>query len=116
METFTRLYPDRVEGLSPVDVASDLPGPIPDGRPFVCLNMIATADGRATIKGRAGNIANEADYQLFHAVRAEMDAIMVGAETIRVESYGRTINSEEARERRRSQGRPADAPTVLLSR
>jgi riboflavin-specific deaminase-like protein len=116
METFTRLYPDRLEGRTAVDVASDLPGPAPDDRPYVCLNMIATADGRATIKGRAGNIASQADYELFHAVRAEMDGIMVGAETIRVESYGRTINSEEARERRRAQGRPADAPTVLLTR
>src|SRR3954453_13663246 len=116
METFTRLYPDRAEGLSPVDVTSDLPGPLPDGRPFVCLNMISTADGRATIKGRAGHIANQADYQLFHATRARMDGIMVGAETIRVESYGRAINSAEARERRERDGLPADIATVVVSR
>ena len=116
METFTRLYPDRADGLSPVDVASDLPGPAPEGRPFVCLNMISTADGRATIKGRAGHIANRADYELFHATRARMDGIMVGAETIRVESYGRTINSAEARERRVREGLPADAVTVLATR
>src|SRR3954464_7022898 len=116
MPTFTRLYPDRAEGLSAVDVASELPGPIPDGRPFMCLNMIATADGRATVKGRAGTIANEADYQLFHATRARMDGILVGAETIRVESYGRAINSAEARERRVRDGLPADAVTVLVTR
>jgi riboflavin biosynthesis pyrimidine reductase len=116
METFSRLYPDRADGLSPVDVAADLPGPVPDDRPFVCLNMISTADGRATIKGRAGHIANRADYELFHATRARMDGIMVGAETIRVESYGRTINSAEARERRVREGLPADAVTVLVTR
>src|SRR3954462_4697824 len=116
METFTRLYPDRAEGLSPVDVASELPGPIPEERPFVCLNMISTADGRATIKGRAGHIANAADYQLFHATRARMDGIMVGAETIRVESYGRAINSAEARERREREGLPSDIATVVVSR
>jgi len=116
METFTRLYPDRAEGLSPVDVASELPGPVPDDRPFVCLNMIATADGRATIKGRAGHIANQADYQLFHATRARMDGILVGAETIRIESYGRAINNAEARERREREGLPADAVTVVASR
>src|SRR3954451_20691506 len=99
METFTRLYPDRAEGLSPVDVASELPGSGPDDRPFVCLNMISTADGRTTVKGRACHIATRADYELFPATRARMDAIMVGAETIRVESYGRAINSAEARER-----------------
>jgi riboflavin-specific deaminase-like protein len=116
MDTFSRLYPDRAEGLTAVDVAADLPGPAPDERPFVCLNMISTADGRATIKGRAGTIANRADYQLFHATRARMDAIMVGAETIRVESYGRTINSAEARERREREGLPADAAAVLVTR
>jgi riboflavin biosynthesis pyrimidine reductase len=116
MATFTRLYPDRAEGLSPVDVASALPGEPPDERPWICLNMIATADGRATVKGRAGTIANQADYQLFHATRARMDGIMVGAETIRVESYGRTINSAEARARREREGLPADAPTVLVTR
>src|SRR3954454_10736402 len=116
METFPRLYPDRAEGLSPVDVTSELPGPLPDDRPFVCLNMISTADGRATIKGRAGHIANQADYQLFHATRARMDGIMVGAETIRVESYGRAINSAEARERREREGLPADIATVVVSR
>src|SRR3954452_17311495 len=116
METFARLYPDRAEGLSPVDVVSDLPGEAPDGRPFVCLNMISTADGRATINGRAGHIANRADYELFHATRARMDGIMVGAETIRVESYGRTINSAEARERRERDGLPPDAITVLVTR
>jgi 5-amino-6-(5-phosphoribosylamino)uracil reductase len=116
METFTRLYPERAEGLSPIDVASELPGPAPDDRPFVCLNMISTADGRATIKGRAGHIANRADYELFHATRARMDGIMVGAETIRVESYGRAINSAEARERREREGLPADAATVLVTR
>jgi riboflavin biosynthesis pyrimidine reductase len=134
MERFTRLYPDRSDGLSPVDVASDLPGNTPADRPWVCLNMISTAgcasadrpwvclnmistaDGRATIKGRAGNIANRADYELFHATRARMDGIMVGAETIRVEGYGRTINNAEARERRVREGLPADAVTVLATR
>jgi riboflavin biosynthesis pyrimidine reductase len=116
METFTRLYPDRAEGLTAVDVASRLPGPIPDDRPFVCLNMVATADGRATFKGRAGTIANRADYELFHAIRARMDGILVGAETIRIESYGRAINNAEARERREREGKPSDIVTVVASR
>jgi 5-amino-6-(5-phosphoribosylamino)uracil reductase len=116
VETFTRLYPDRADGLTAVDVASELPGPAPDGRPFVALNMIATLDGRATVQGRTQQIQNPADYELFHATRARMDALMVGAETIRVESYGRAINSAEARERRERQGMPADAISVVVTR
>jgi riboflavin biosynthesis pyrimidine reductase len=87
-EVFTRIWPDREEGLDAEAVAAAIPGPPPDGRPFVALNMIATADGRATIAGRTGPIANRADYELFHALRARADAVMVGAGTVRAEGYG----------------------------
>ena len=89
MERFACLFPDRAEGLTATDLAAAVPGEPPADRPFVLANMIATADGRATIAGRTATIANRADYELFHALRARVDAIMVGAETVRVESYGR---------------------------
>ena len=89
MERFRRLLPaPGADGLTAADLAAEVPGPPPDGRPFVLLNMIATADGRATIEGRTAPIANRADYELFHALRDRVDAVMVGAETIRVEGYG----------------------------
>ena len=89
MEAFRRLLPGpQAEGLAAVDVASEVPGPAPAARPFVLLNMIATADGRATIAGRTAPIANRADYELFHALRDRVDAVMMGAETVRVEGYG----------------------------
>ena len=89
MEAFRRLLPGPpAEGLTAVDLAAEVPGPAPASRPFVLLNMIATADGRATIAGRTAPIANRADYELFHALRERVDAVMVGAETVRVEGYG----------------------------
>jgi len=116
MERFTRLYPDRADGLTALDVVSDLPRPAPEGRPWIALNMVSTADGRVTVAGRTHAITNRADYELFHATRERMDAIMVGAETIRVESYGRTINNAGARERRASAGLPPDSIAVVASR
>jgi riboflavin biosynthesis pyrimidine reductase len=98
-EAFTRLLPDAATGLSAGDLAATVPGPAPDGRPFLLVNMIATADGRATIAGRTAPIANRADYELFHALRTRVDAVMVGAETVRVEGYG-----------------PMDAAAVLVTR
>jgi len=89
MERFARLLPDRAADLTAPDLAAAVPGPAPAGRPFMLVNMIATADGRATIAGRTGPIANRADYELFHALRTRVDAVMVGAETVRVEGYGR---------------------------
>ena len=89
METFRRLLPaPAAEGLTAEDVAREIPLPAPADRPFVLVNMIATADGRATIEGRTAPIANRADYELFHALRDRSDAVMVGAETVRVEGYG----------------------------
>lgn len=89
MERFRRLLPDTAEDLTADDLAAAVPGPPRPGRPFMLVNFIATADGRATIAGRTGPIANRADYELFHALRTRVDAVMVGAETVRVEGYGR---------------------------
>ena len=89
MEAFRRLLPGPpAEGLTATELAAAVPGAARAGRPFVMLNMIATADGRATIAGRTAPIANRADYELFHALRERVDAVMVGAETVRVEGYG----------------------------
>jgi 5-amino-6-(5-phosphoribosylamino)uracil reductase len=87
-ERFRRLLPAGTGDLTAADLAGAVPGEPPPDRPFLLVNMIATADGRATIAGRTGPIANRADYELFHALRTRVDAVMVGAETVRVESYG----------------------------
>jgi riboflavin biosynthesis pyrimidine reductase len=98
-ERFRRLLPDAAAGLTADDLAAAVPGEPAADRPFLLVNMIATADGRATVAGRTGPIANRADYELFHALRTRVDAVMVGAETVRVEGYG-----------------PMDAAAVLVTR
>jgi riboflavin biosynthesis pyrimidine reductase len=37
--------------------------------------MVSTADGRATLEGRAGPIGNQADRELFHHLRTRTDAV-----------------------------------------
>ena len=98
-ERFRRLLPDCADGLTAVDIAEELPCAPPGDRPFLAVNFVATADGRATIEGRTGPIANRADYELFHALRTRFDAVMVGAQTVRIEGYG-----------------PMEQATVLVSR
>jgi riboflavin biosynthesis pyrimidine reductase len=89
VDVFRRLLPGPLEdGFSAADLAAAVPAEPPADRPFVLLNMVASADGRATIEGRTAPLANRADYELFHALRDRVDAVMVGAETVRVEGYG----------------------------
>ena len=116
MERFRRLLPDAAEGLGAYAVAAAVPGPPREDRPFMAVNMIATADGRATIAGRTGPIANRADFELFHALRTRVDRVMVGAETVRVEGYGRMVPEAEARAARERAGLPPDPLAVLVSR
>jgi riboflavin-specific deaminase-like protein len=113
---FTRLTPAPADGLTARDVAHAVaPEPRPD-RPFVALNMIATADGRVAIAGRTGPIANRADYELFHQLRTRVDAVMVGAGTVRAEGYGRLVPSPALRAQREADGLAPDPLAVLVSR
>jgi riboflavin-specific deaminase-like protein len=74
------------------------------GRPYVALNMIATADGRATLSGRSGTIGGAADRELFHGLRTVVDAVMAGAGTVRAEGYHRLVRDPAALVRRRERG------------
>jgi riboflavin-specific deaminase-like protein len=87
----------------------------PDDRPYVVLNMISTADGRATIDGRAGPIGNEADRELFHHLRTAVDAVMVGARTVKLEGYRRLVRDPELRAKRLEEGLAADPLAVIVS-
>jgi riboflavin biosynthesis pyrimidine reductase len=86
---FERLWPAG-EPATAAELAAelDLRSLAPPQRPFVALNMIASLDGRITIAGRAGALANVADQEMFRALRGAADAVLVGAGTVRAESYG----------------------------
>jgi riboflavin-specific deaminase-like protein len=85
-------------------------------RPYVILNMISTADGRASIGGRTRAIGGPADRELFHGLRAAVDAVMVGAGTLRVERYGRIIRDQRRRRLRQQQGLDEEPLACVVSR
>jgi len=115
-ERFTPLAPDPGAGVTAQELAAAVPGEAPGDRPFMAVNMIATADGRATIAGRTRPVANRADFELFHALRTRVDAVMVGAETVRVEGYGRMVPDADARAARVRAGLRPDPLAVLVTR
>jgi riboflavin-specific deaminase-like protein len=87
----------------------------PAERPYVALNMVATADGRATVSGRTAPISSVADRQVFHALRTRVDAVMVGAGTVRTERYGRLVRDAARREQRIAAGLEADPLAIVVS-
>lgn len=84
-------------------------------RPWLLCNFAMTADGRAAIDGRSGPIAGPADSELLLALRARVDAVMVGAGTLRAERYGRIIRDPDVRVEREAQGFSHDPLAVVVS-
>jgi riboflavin-specific deaminase-like protein len=54
-------------------------------RPYLAINMVATADGRAALDGSAVGIGSPADKRLMRELRAEADVVLHGAGTVRAD-------------------------------
>jgi riboflavin biosynthesis pyrimidine reductase len=85
-------------------------------RPFVYVNFVSTADGRAALDGSTRDLGTDADLDLLLELRALSDAMLLGPATVRAEGYGRLLTGEDRRARRVAAGLPEDPLAVLLSR
>ncbi len=108
-----RLFPDPGE-VDPLD-AYGRPNRVGD-RPGVRLNMIASIDGAGSLDGRSAGLGGPADKALFATLRSLADVILVGAATIRTESYGPALLDDTARERRRQWGLAPVPPIAVVTR
>lgn len=114
--TFQQLLPDhRVFELPALREGLDL-GPVPAARPYTVVNFVASVDGRATVSGRSGPLSDPGDRVLFHTLREQVDAVMAGTGTLRVERYGRMIKDSDARRRRRERGLQPEPLATVVSR
>ena len=77
--------------------------------------MISTVDGRATIDGGSGPIGSRADRALFRGLRTVVDAVLVGAGTVRAERYGQIIREESHRRLRRERGLSEEPHAFIVS-
>lgn len=99
---------EALDGLSLGELA-------PAHRPYVVLNMVVTADGAAAVAQRTAPISNAADRQLFNELRAHVDAVLVGAGTVRIERYGRLVRDPNRRQRRVARGLSPDPLAIVVS-
>jgi riboflavin-specific deaminase-like protein len=112
---FRRLYPDP-GNQTLAELRDGLEFPDPADRPYAIANFVASADGRAAFHGRSGELSDDGDRALFHALRERVDAVMVGTGTLRTERYGALIRDEEACRRRIERGLDAQPLACLVTR
>ena len=111
-----RLLPDDAETTVADQVATlDLAAAARDDRPYLITNFAVTLDGHATIGGRSGAIGSSADTAMLVGLRTRVDAVMIGAGTMRAERYGRVIGDPAKRERREHEGLAEDPLMVIVS-
>ncbi|HEY8640072.1 MAG TPA: dihydrofolate reductase family protein [Solirubrobacterales bacterium] len=84
-------------------------------RPYVVVNFATTLDGRAAIEGRSGAIGSDTDTEMLQMLRTRVDAVMIGAGTMRAERYGRIVSDPALRARRERIGLPHDPLAVIVS-
>ena len=112
---------ERLRPAGPAAAAEDLlrearmGDSAPADRPYLFMNFVESADGRATREGSSRELGSDADLQMLLALRTVADAVLVGPGTIRVEGYGR-LCGEERRERRAAAGQAPDPSLVTFSR
>ncbi|GAA2166558.1 pyrimidine reductase family protein [Actinomadura napierensis] len=97
----------------PVDLAERYAYP-PSGGTWLRANMVASLDGAAQREERSGGLGNPADQELFLLLRGLADAVIVGAQTVRAESYGPVKPRDSWNGVR--EGRPPVPPLAVVSR
>jgi riboflavin-specific deaminase-like protein len=110
------IYPEH-RTTSPEELASELRlhELAPPDRPYLGINMVSSLDGKATLDWRTKGLSTEIDRRLFHHLRTQAEAVMVGAGTAREERYGRMTKNDELSAKRVAEGRTAEAVAVVVS-
>lgn len=87
----------------------------PQDRPRVLSNFVQSLDGRIAVDGSSRALGSDYDTAMLVGLRGRVDALMIGAGTMRAERYDRVIGDPRKRELREQLGLPADPLLVLIS-
>jgi riboflavin-specific deaminase-like protein len=110
-----RLFPQPAVRLSVEEVYTDLDLPPGEaGRPYTVINAVGTLDGRGAVGGKSTPVGSEVDHRLMRNIRYNVDAVLVGAGTLRSEDLTLTID-EPLTKRRRERGLKEQPLSVLLT-
>ena len=111
-----RLLPDDAETTVAEQLAGlDLEALAHPDRPYLIHNFVTTLDGRATIDGSSRGIGSDTDMEMLQRLRTRVDAVMIGAGTMRAERYGRMVSNPDFRAYRERTGLAHDPLGVIVS-
>jgi riboflavin biosynthesis pyrimidine reductase len=105
-----RLLPGPVDAVELTDAYD-----YPPNTTWLRANMIASADGAATINGRAGGLGTATDQQVLGVLRALADVVIAGAGTVIAEGYGPAKARPQYQELRAAAGQPPAPRMVVVS-
>jgi 5-amino-6-(5-phosphoribosylamino)uracil reductase len=88
---------------------------MPD-RPYTLLSCCVSIDGYIGSAASRLLLSNDADFDRVDAVRATCDAILVGAQTVRVDNPRLLVRSQTRRDERAARGLPASPMKVTVTR
>jgi riboflavin biosynthesis pyrimidine reductase len=84
----------------------------PDGV-WLRANFIASLDGGATFAGKSGQLGGAGDRAVFDVLREMADVILVGAGTVRAETYAGARPTVAQRQRRQNRGQ-SEVPCLAI--
>ncbi len=114
---FRQLLPEpRAVTVDTLLAALPVSVPAPPDRPYTLVNFVSSADGRAAFGGRSGPLGDDGDRAMFHGLREQVDAVLVGTGTLRTERYGRVLGKPERRERRLNRDLPPEPIACIVTR
>ncbi|KAA0116229.1 pyrimidine reductase family protein [Mycolicibacterium sp. P9-22] len=83
---------------------------------WVRANFISSLDGAATADGRSGALGGAGDRAVFRLMRELADVVVVGAGTVRVETYSGAQLGVAERQRRCARGQHEVPPIAIVTR
>jgi riboflavin biosynthesis pyrimidine reductase len=96
------------------DDITELIAPLTGAGPLTVAVMVTSADGRATVEGRVGELTGEADQRVLLGVRELASALVVGGNTVRNEGYAELLGPE-AQARRQARGLEPEPELLVMS-
>jgi riboflavin biosynthesis pyrimidine reductase len=98
-----RLFPPPVLEVEVDDIYREDRPPLAN-RPWLMINMISTVDNVTEVEGVSGPLGSPGDKDIFSAVRALPDIILVGSTTAVAERYNPPSTSVSTKTRRLTSG------------